>query len=505
MGAFVRMASDSTGLFKLGSTDVAPSDVVALADGRLRAILDLDPQYRQRLDAGAAVVQRRLESGDALIDRLDRSAAQATPDAAAGLLLRHATATDGVLRDRESAAVIAARLAMLGRGYSGVRPEVLELMCELLNRRVLPRIPATTPGSSDGGLIPLSYLAAALTGKREVSYHGRVVLASEALRAARLQPVELRPKEALAIMSGTAVATGLGCLAWERARRLARFATALTSMAHDVVGGEPRHFDPRLDELKPHRGAQTVTRWIRDDIAFGDRGGEAPRPVDPALLRCAPQVLGLLVDTARTSARVLEVELRSVSDGPVVEPSDGDVLVGGNSHGAYVAFALDGLKSAVAAVVGLLERLLALVCDPDVSELPRDLAAPQGSGRHGFRPMRATVAGLAAQERKHALPSTGFLTAIGPEHDLPCPAQLTAIDCLRSLSVAETISAIVALAMCQAVDLRDGAGCHRRASAMYGAVRQLVPMLTEDRAQDRDVVTVLELFRAGLLPLGSLG
>ncbi|MCA9655814.1 MAG: aromatic amino acid lyase [Myxococcales bacterium] len=499
------MASDTTGLFDLSSSQVRPADVVALADGRVRAMVMPEGEHRQRLEAGARIVEQRLAAGDALIDRLDRAVPPgAPPDDADGLLLRHATATDGTLRDRESAAVLAARLAMLARGYSGVRPEVLDLMCELLNRRVLPRIPATTSGSSDGGLIPMSYLAAALMGRREVSYHGRVVLASEALRAARLQPVELRPKEALAIMSGTPMATGLGCLAWERGRRLARFATALTAMAHDVVGGEPRHFDPRLDELKPHRGARTVARWIRDDIAFEDRDAEPPRPTDPAVLRCSPQVLGLLVDAAHTTSRALEVELGSVSDGPVVDPETGDVLVGGNSHGAYVAFALDGLKSAVAAVVGLLERVLALVCDPDVSGLPRDLVAPEG-GRHGFRPMRATVAGLAAQERKHALPSTGFLTAIGPEHDLPCPAQLTAIDCLRSLSVAESVAAIVALALCQAVDLRDGQGCHRRASAMYGAVRQLVPMLTEDRAQDRDVVTVLELFRAGLLPLGSLG
>ena len=125
-------------------------------------------------------------------------------------------------------------------------------------------------------------------------------------------------------------------------------------------------------------------------------------------------------------------------------------------------------------------------------------------GRPGFRPLRSTAAGLAAQARKYALPGTGFLAMVGPEHDLPCPAQLAAIDCLRVLSVAETVTAIVALGMCQAVDLRDGQGCHRRASAIYGAVRQLVPMLTRDRAQDRDVTTVLELFRAGLLPLGKL-
>lgn len=497
------MANESAVLFKLGSHEVTPGDIVALADGRYRAILDDAEAHRLRLQRGAEIVARRLEAGDALTGVLDGSERQL--DEASGLMQRHATATESALHDREAAAVVAARLSVLARGYSGVRVEVLELLCELLNRRVLPRIPASTPASSDGGLVPMSYVAATLMGKREVSYLGRVVLASEGLRAARLQPVALRPREALAIMSGTSMAAGLGCLAWDRARRLARFAAALTAMAHDVTAGNPRHLDPRLDGLKPHEGVRTVAQWLRDDVEHTGRMHDERRPIDPAVLRCAPQVLGVLVDAGRGAAAGLQVELGSVSDAPVVHPTTGELLVGGNSHGAHVAFVLDGLKSAVAAVVGLLERLLALVCDPDASQgLPRDLMADGVAGRPGLRPLRASAAGLAAQARKHALPSTGFLTALGSEHDLPCPAQLAAIDCLRVLSLAETVASIVALAMCQAVDLRDGQGCHRRASAIYGAVRQLVPMLTKDRAQDRDVTTVLELFRAGMLPLGKL-
>jgi histidine ammonia-lyase len=492
------MANDSAVLFKLGSHEVTPGDVVALADGRYRALLDSDEPYRQRLERGAEIVARRLDAGDPLtsLDDGDRR-----PDDASSLMQRHATATSSVLRDREAAAVLAARLVVLARGYSGVRVEVLELMCELLNLRVLPRIPACTSGPGDGELVPMSYVAAAMMGKREVSYLGRVVLATEGLRAARLRSIELRPREALAIMSGTSMATGLACLAWDRARRLARFATALTAMAHDVTFGNPRHFDPRLDALKPHEGTRTVAQWIRDDIEHTSRHDER-RPPDPGVLRCAPQVLGVLVDAGRNAAQVLEVELGSVSDAPMVNPTTGEILVGGNGHGAHVAFALDGLKGAIATVVSLLEQLLALVCDPEASRgLPRDLMAEAGTG---LRPLRATAAGLAAQARKHAIPGTGLLTALGPEHDLPCPAPLSAIESLRVLSVAESVAAIVALAMCQAVDLRDGQGCHRRASAIYGAVRQLVPRLTKARAQDRDVETVLELFRAGMLPLGKL-
>lgn len=495
------MASESAVLFKLGSHEVTPGDIVALADGRYRALLDGDEAYRQRLERGAEIVARRLEAGDALTGLGE---GERRPDDAWGLMQRHATATASVLRDREAAAVVAARLAALARGYSGVRVEVLELMCDMINLRVLPRVPACTSGPSDGELVPMSYVAAAMMGKREVSYLGRVVLAGEGLRAARLRPIELRPREALAVMSGTSMATGLACLAWDRARRLARFATALASMAHDVTLGNVRHLDPRLDALKPHDGARTVAQWMRDDVEHTGRSDER-RPPDPGVLRCAPQVLGVLVDAGRSAARVLEVELCSVSDAPAVHPTTGEILVGGNGHGAYVAFVLDGLKGALAAMVGLLEQLLALVCDPEASRgLPRDLAGGEGAKISGVRSLRASAAGLAAQARKHAVSSPGMLTALGSEHDLPCPASLSAMESLRVLSTAESVAAIVALVMCQAVDLRDGRGCHRRASAIYGAVRQLVPRLTKDRAQDRDVETVLELFRAGLLPLGKL-
>jgi histidine ammonia-lyase len=493
------MASESAVLFKLGSHEVTPGDIVALADGRFRALLDDDQAYRQRIDHGAEHVARWLEAGDALTTLGED---ERRPDDAWSLIQRHATSNSSVLRDREAAAVLAARLVALARGYSGVRVEVLELMCELLHLRVLPRIPGCTSGPGDGELGAMSYVAAAMMGKREVSYLGRVVLATEGLRAARLRPLELRPREALAVMSGTSMATGLGCLAWDRARRLVRFAAALTAMTHDVTFGNPRNFDPRLDALKPHEGTRTVAQWIRDDIEHGGRHDER-RSTDPGVLRSAPQVLGVLVDAGRSASRVLEVELGSVSDAPMVHPTTGEILVGGNGHGAHVAFALDGLKCALAGVVSLLEHLLALVCDPEASRgLPRDLAVNEASGGSGLRPLRATAAGLAAQARKHAMPGAGFLCALG--HDLPCPAPLAAIESLRVLSVAESVAAIVALAMCQAVDLRDGQGCHRRASAIYGAVRQLVPRLTRDRAQDRDVETVLELFRAGLLPLGKL-
>jgi histidine ammonia-lyase len=495
------MANESAVLFKLGSHEVTPADVVALADGRYRALLDGDEPYRQRLERGAEIVARRLEAGDDLTSLGD---GDRRPDDAWSLMQRHATATSSVLRDREAAAVLATRLVVLARGYSGLRVEVLELMCDLLNLRVLPRIPACTSGLGDGELVPMSYVAAAMMGKREVSYLGRVVLATEGLRAARLRPSELRPREALAIMSGTSMATGLACLAWDRARRLARFATALTAMAHDVTLGNPRHLDPRLDALKPHEGTRTVSQWIRDDIEHTSRSDER-RPPDPGVLRCAPQVLGVLVDAGHNACQVLGVELGSVSDAPVVNPTTGEILAGGNGHGAHVAYILDGLKGAIAGVVSLLEQLLALVCDPEASRgLPRDLVSDADAGGPGLRPLRATAAGLAAQARKHAISGAGLLTALGSEHDLPCPAPLAAIESLRVLSVAESVAAIVALAMCQAVDLRDGQGCHRRASAVYGAVRQLVPRLTKARGQDRDVETVLELFRAGMLPLGKL-
>jgi histidine ammonia-lyase len=202
----------------------------------------------------------------------------------------------------QTAAVVVARLASLARGYSGVRPAVLERLCELVNRRILPRIPEEGSVGASGDLTPLSYVAALLVGEREALVGGEIVEAGDALARAGLPPLELEPKESLALMNGTSVMTALACLAVERATRLARLACTLTAMTVRAIAGNPRHFDRTIFELKPHPGTRRAAAWIREDLE-PIAGLRPVRLQDVYSVRCAPHVIGVLLDALAFAAR----------------------------------------------------------------------------------------------------------------------------------------------------------------------------------------------------------
>ena len=214
-------------------------------------------------------------------------------------------------------------------------------------------------------------------------------------------------------MNGTSVMTALGCLAFERALRLARWASALTAIACDAMRGNPAHFDARIFALKPHPGTQRAAAWIRADLARP--GGASREPVrlqDRYSLRCAPHVIGVLLDALDFSRALLEIELNGVNDNPLVDPDTGDVLHGGNFYGGHVCFAIDGLKTAVANVADLLDRQLCLLCEPATSGgLPANLVAaagPASVAHHGFKAMQITASALTAEALKLTMPASAF-------------------------------------------------------------------------------------------------
>lgn len=507
------MPAESAILFHVGRGDVTPADIIAFADGRYRASLDPDDDYTARIERGAELLQRRVgaEGRTRPVTSELVSAALGTvprgpvPAPGRDFVQHYACGVGPVLSDREAAAVVAARLASLSRGFSGVRRELLTRLCDMLNLRVLPRIPHLGSAGANADLVPLSYLAAAITGTGDVSYLGRIVTAEDGLRAARLEPLELRPKEALAVMSGTGLMTALGCIAWDRARRLSRFAAALATMTNDVTQYGVSHLDPRIDGLKPHPGLRAATEWLREDSEYARRKEGKLAPAPP-LLRAAGNLIGTQLDAQSFVSTILETELNSVCDEPIVHPATGEFLLGGNFYGGSVALAIDTLKSAVFSTAAYLERLLVLVCDGTRNGgLAVDLAPDGGSIGLGFGAMRGVAAALVAETAMLAAPATVHARLAASESgELASMGTHAARGCLTVLDRAETVAAVAALALCQAVDLREGQGCHRRSKSLYGAVRQLVPRLQHERAQDRDITSVLELFRAGLLPLGQL-
>lgn len=508
-----------------GRVPLTLDDVNDIAAGRASVALDPDPEYRRHLEASRASLERQLRAGRAIYGVTtgvgesceNQVGAELAAAMAVNLVRFHGCGTGAPLQDEESAAVVAVRLASLARGYSGVRPAVLEGLVNLLNHRILPRIPSEGSVGASGDLTPLSYVAAALIGEREVSFRGQVIEASAALAAAGLKPLSLLPKESLALMNGTSMMTGLACLAYRRAKQLGRLAAALSAVACDVLRGNPSHFDSRIFAVKPHPGQAACARWMRHDLDYrpssssssraGAAGGQA-RIQDRYSLRCAPHVIGVLLDALAAFEPLLRTEVNSVNDNPIVDADNDEMLHGGNFYGGHVALVMDGLKTAVANVADLLDRQMALLCNPATNNgLPADLVAHDGPGRvshHGFKAMQISASALTAEALKLTMPASAFSRSTESHNqDKVSMGSIAARDCQRILDLTETVAVIELLALCQGVDLRGVETTCSRGRDLHRTVRAHVAANTEDRRQDRDIDLVLRLYRGAELPTGT--
>ena len=500
----------------IGGRPLTIEALFAIAEGRLVPVLDPDPVYRARLASGADHLARRLAAGEVVYgvntgfgdSCVTTVPAEYVAQMPMNLMRFHGCGTGRIFDEVEAAAIVAVRLVALAGGWSGVRPVVLERLCALLERRVLPCIPAEGSVGASGDLTPLSYVVAALVGERECWAGGAIVPAAAALRGAGIDALALAPKESLALMNGTSVMVGLGVLAYARSQRLARLCATLTAMTSDVLGGNPGHFDDRLFAAKPHPGQRACARWIREDIAEV-RDRPLPRIQDRYSVRCAPHVIGVLLDALPWIKAHLETEANGANDNPLIDPDTGEVLHGGNFYGGHACFALDALKTAVANLADLVDRQIAQICNPDMNHgLPANLVGRTGPDRaahHGFKAMQISSSALAAEALKLTMPASVFSRSTECHNqDKVSMGTIAARDCLRIIELTETAAVIAALCLCQAFDLRAGAGCHARAQLMHAAVRTRVPRVDADRRMDHDIATVLAMYRAGELPIGEV-
>ncbi|HEY6724484.1 MAG TPA: aromatic amino acid ammonia-lyase [Polyangiaceae bacterium] len=504
----------------LGEAPLGIDDVENVALGHARIELSDTPEVAARLARGAAVLEVLLASGRRVYgvntgfgDSCETDVpAEHRLDLPHNLIRFHGCGTGASFSPVEAAAIAVTRLASLVSGASGVRPVLIERLCQLVNHRLLPKIPCEGSVGASGDLTPLSYLAAALLGERELLLEtGEVLPASLVLE--RLGPFRLSPKESLALMNGTSAMTGLACLAFQRARRLGRFAAALTAVASDVMRGQPGHFDDRLFSLKPHPGQRACAGWIRDDLGSppATPSNAAARPVTPARLqdryslRCAPHVIGVLLDNLPHARAVIETELNSTNDNPVLDLETGEVLHGGNFYGGHICQAMDTLKTCIANLADLCDRQLALLCDSRTNGgLPDNLVLDRAPSQHGFKAMQISASALCAEALKLTMPASVFSRSTeNHNQDKVSMGTIAARDCLRILDLTETVAAIHALALCQAVDLRSAMSCCPRARELHAAVRRQVAVNTTDRRMDLDIAAVLELYRERKLPLGS--
>lgn len=486
-------------------------DVAAIAAGRARAVLSDDAAFTDRIARGADFLDRLLREDGVVYGVTtgygDSCTVTIPPDLVAELphhlYTYHGCGAGRFLTVEETRAVLAARLASLSRGMSGVSVALLRQLAALLAHDILPRIPAEGSVGASGDLTPLSYVAAVMCGEREVWYRGEVRPAADVLAEVGLVPLRLRPKEGLALMNGTAVMTALACLAFERAERVAQLATRLTACNVVASRGNAHHFDATLFGAKPHAGPQRVAARLRGDLEGSATapGRNDPRLQDRYSLRCAPHVIGVLEDALPFFRGLIEDELNSANDNPLVDPDEERVLHGGHFYGGHIAFAMDGLKSAVANVADLLDRQMALLVDTRYNHgLPSNLSGatgPRAAISHGLKALQISVSAWTAEALKQTMPASVFSRSTECHNqDKVSMGTIAARDCLRVLDLTEQVVAAMLIVARQGLALRrrdDAAMVLSPALAAFeGDLSDRVPLVVEDRALDRDLQALLK-------------
>jgi len=418
------------------------------------------------------------------------------------LVRSHACGIGNPLSEEEVRAMMVLRANVLSLGFSGIRYAVIEMLCEMLNRRVYPVVPEKGSVGASGDLAPLAHLALSLIGEGEAFYEGKRMTSAEALRSAQLEPLQLEAKEGLALLNGTQAMHAVGGLALFRAQRLTRVADTAGAMSLESLKGTPAAFDSRLQDARPHAGQKAVAEHllalmegseIRQSHIESD-----PRVQDSYSLRCMPQVHGAVRGALTHCEDVLLVESASATDNPLVFAETSEVISGGNFHGAPLALAFDYAAIAIADLMGMSERRTDRLVNPDKNEgLPAFLARQPGL-QSGFMTAHVAAASLLNEARVLAHPaSVDNITTSGGKEDHVSMGMTSALKFRAIVDLAENLFAIELLAAAEGLEhrrpLKAGVGVERA----FAAVRKIAPPLTEDRSLSADISHVAEAIRRG--------
>ena len=411
------------------------------------------------------------------------------PDVQRAVLRSHAAGVGPLLSEEAVRAALVVRLNCLLRGRSGIRPEVLERIALFVNDGLTPAVPATGSVGASGDLAPSAHAFLPLLGEGAFLSGP----AGEVLRGRGLEPLELRPKEALALINGTHFMAGLGSLAVTRSRRLASSADAAAALTIEALRGVPDAFDARIHELRPLEGQRASAETIRALLEGSERVGSAGRVQDAYSIRCAPQVHGAFREALAFATRLVTVDLNAVTDNPIVFSDPLEVVSGGNFHGQSLALAFDVLRMALADLGSISERRTFRTVSPSLTgELPPVLTTRPGR-ENGYMLAQITAAALLAELRALAHPvSTDNVPTSDNQEDHVSMGMTGAVLTLDSVRRAETIVAIELLCAAQGIELTEGKPGPRTAR-IAAAVRERVPLLTEDRPPGPDIEAVLEL------------
>ena len=474
--------------------------------------LQLDPGGRQAVQRAADAVEAIVAKGEPVygintgfgklasvrISREDLGVLQRN------IVLSHAAGLGDPMPVAVARLMVALKLASLARGNSGVQPATLDFLAGMLERGIVPVIPAKGSVGASGDLAPLAHMTATMMGVGEVhGLDGKRMPASKALADAGMEPIVLRPKEGLALLNGTQFSTAYALAGLFEAETVFRAALVTGALSTDAARGSDVPFDPRIHELRGHRGQSEVASALRalmagSEIRRSHLTGD-DRIQDPYCLRCQPQVMGACLDLLRQAAATLHIESNGVSDNPLIFADTGEALSGGNFHAEPVAFAADIIAMAICEIGSLAERRITLLTDPSLSRLPPFLT-PKPGLNSGFMIPQVSAAALVSENKQRAFPAS--VDSIPTSANQEDHVSMAAHGARRLIEMSENLAGTIGielLAAAQGCDFHAPLSSSAPLERVRSRLRADVPTLADDRYIHPDMHVAAHLVASGAI------
>lgn len=425
------------------------------------------------------------------------------------LVRSHAVGVGAPLPVVETRAMMLLRANSLAKGHSGVRAIVIDALCEMLNRGIIPVVPSQGSVGASGDLAPLAHLALSLIGEGECFEESGVrVPSAEALKRAQIKPLVLESKETISLINGTQAMLAVGTLGLLQAEVLVDSADVIGGLSCDALKGTDTAFDERIHKARPHSGQVKTASNLRkmlEGSQIRESHRDCGRVQDAYSLRCIPQVHGAVRDTLAHCRETFEIEANSAVDNPLVfitnpKTNTGDVISGGNFHGEPLAFALDFLAIALSALAGISERRIERLVNPALSEGLPPFLAPGAGLNSGFMMPQVTAAALVSENKVLAHPaSVDSITTSGNKEDYVSMGMTAALKLKRVVENTRNVLAIEAMAVAQALDFLAPLKSSKPGQAAHSAIRSVCPTMEKDRVMYNDFVRIADLIESGKL------
>ncbi|MBI3268434.1 MAG: histidine ammonia-lyase [Planctomycetes bacterium] len=503
------------GTIRVTGSDLSLTDLAqVIADPHCR--LQLGESAVERVLAARRVIENALASGATLygvntgFGKLSgvRIPPAQIADLQVNLLRSHAVGLGPPLSDEEVRLTMLLRVNALARGCSGVTLELLRTFVELFNRGVVPVVPEQGSVGASGDLAPLAHLALVILGEGEARFGGERLPGGEALRRAGLAPHQPGAKEGLSLINGTQVSTGILASVLVRARDLCRVADLAGATSLEALKGTLTAFDPRIQAVRPHPGQQASARNVQRLLAGSEillSHKECGKVQDPYSIRCIPQVHGASRDALEHVARVLEIEINSATDNPLVFVEEQEVLSGGNFHAQPIALSADFAAIALAELASISERRIETLVNPDLSGLPAFLTR-EGGLNSGMMITQVTAASLVSENKVLTHPaSVDSIPTSANKEDHVSMATWGARKCRQVLRNAEHVLAIELLCASQGLHFLAPLGPGKGVAAAQERIRRQVTPLERDRALHADIEAIAGMIRDGSLLAAAVG